>query len=659
MLLELEHKKVELEHKKVELERQRLLTLERLHEKQLLSPSAFEEATASFLTSVAGKESMRLSPGGPGTDSPPALASPADYSGSALSVTSVVDSGDGRYAPRNDNKDYAAENLPPADLLENQALRVRREFSYLTKRALLHRAELCGANPREIQLAADQNAIIDIIIRKMEALRLELSCLTLMEIQQQAQLLGVPEHEIEDAAEGPNVKDALTWLVARADQRGLRAAPTQRNNRHVDVSQPGSALDQILVRLKSEPADVKDGWGERQSALVQQPSPKTHAIAISPTRNLAKIGHFEATPYATNRTNAQDAQQASSLSLHQPHNVKMLTPSALKDPKSSADFHKQLMQGSTFVELQERVHKLGVDENGQRPPPPLPSRHFAPDHDLRPGSPQHRIAHSLAEPEPAPDPTLGLLRPEVYNPVHGTAEPTRPPTPTTAAAEEAHAAAKMQAIWRGKAGLKKAAEQKQATLVGSERIVASKRAIRRSQIRVRLLVLLTTVVSTLLPTYLIGAVYGAVANGEGIDGGIALNIGLRVGLFFSLVKHLQIEVFAAALRETTFVPGATERVVRPLLTAVGGFLFYAANWRFVDLENPDADIAFVKGVLGAVGYIVGTVLFFDVMANPVELWRLYRARNLLLPPAHAATWWKVTAVAGRGTLATALSLSTL
>jgi hypothetical protein len=171
--------------------------------------------------------------------------------------------------------------------------------------------------------------------------------------------------------------------------------------------------------------------------------------------------------------------------------------------------------------------------------------------------------------------------------------------------------------------------------------------------------MLTTVVGTLLPTYLIGAVYGAVANGEGVEGGIALNYGLRCGLCCSLLKHLQIEIFAAALRDTTFVPGATERVVRPLLAAVGWFLFYVCNWRFVDLENPDADIALIKGVPGAVGYIVGSVLLFDVVANPVELWRLYRARNLLLPPAHVATWWKVTAVAGRGTLATALSLSAL
>ena len=54
---------------------------------------------------------------------------------------------------------------------------------------------------------------------------------------------------------------------------------------------------------------------------------------------------------------------------------------------------------------------------------------------------------------------------------------------------EAHAALKVQAAWRGKAGLKKAVEKEQAARTGSERIVAAKRTIRNKQIAIMVLVI--------------------------------------------------------------------------------------------------------------------------------------------------------------------------
>jgi hypothetical protein len=82
-------------------------------------------------------------------------------------------------------------------------------------------------------------------------------------------------------------------------------------------------------------------------------------------------------------------------------------------------------------------------------------------------------------------------------------------------------------------------------------------------------------------------------------------------------------------------------------------------WAFLDLQNPDNDIAAIEGVPGAILSIVGIVLSFDGKAAPVELWRLYRSRNLKLPPKDALSWWQTTQLAGRGTLAAALALCTL
>jgi hypothetical protein len=49
------------------------------------------------------------------------------------------------------------------------------------------------------------------------------------------------------------------------------------------------------------------------------------------------------------------------------------------------------------------------------------------------------------------------------------------------------------------------------------------------------------------------------------------------------------------------------------------------------------------------------LLVVDMKAQSVELWRLYRTRNLELPPFQRA-WWQVTRGYGRGVLAAELLL---
>jgi hypothetical protein len=196
-------------------------------------------------------------------------------------------------------------------------------------------------------------------------------------------------------------------------------------------------------------------------------------------------------------------------------------------------------------------------------------------------------------------------------------------------------------------------------LAGTERVMAAKRTIRKSQVATMLLVMLATAASSLLPNYVIGATYGAVANGEGIDGALGLHIGICMSVFRMTVLYLHMELFSFAMQDTPFVPGTAERILRPLVTGLGQFLFIASLWLFLDLQNTENDIALIKGVPGAILYIVGAVLMLDVAAQPIELWRLYRSRNHKLPPRNAATWWQTTVLAGRGTLAAALSMCAL
>ena len=88
------------------------------------------------------------------------------------------------------------------------------------------------------------------------------------------------------------------------------------------------------------------------------------------------------------------------------------------------------------------------------------------------------------------------------------------------------------------------------------------------------------------------------------------------------------------------------------------FLSDICFWFYIDLQNPDKDIALVKGVPGAVLGLVGAVLMLDARALPFEFWRLYRSRDHKLPPFGVASWWRTTKVAGRGSLAAVVCLCT-
>jgi hypothetical protein len=298
------------------------------------------------------------------------------------------------------------------------------------------------------------------------------------------------------------------------------------------------------------------------------------------------------------------------------------------------------------------MHQLvGVAAQRRGLPPSLPSRR---------GSSAVAIPHStpLHEPEPQaltePEPLIDQEKAGILA-VTNIAEPS--PAPTDA--DQDQAALKVQAIWRGKSGQKKAVEKNQAVLAGTQRVMAAKRTIRKSQVATMLLVMLATAAGSQLPNYVFGAAYGALANGEGIDRAIGLHAGLLNCVFRATVVYLHMELFALAMRDTPFVPGMAERILRPLVSGMANFLWLACWWIFLDLQNPENDIALIKGVPGAILQTVAAVLSLDVTAQPIELWRLYRSRNHKLPPRNVATWWQTTVLAGRGTLAAALSLCAL
>jgi hypothetical protein len=683
--MDLEHKKADVEHKKAATEQ--LLALGRLHKEGQLTDVEFAQSKANLLLPLSLRSQQsptnEFQGRSPVATLPQALIEDANFtrSGVNLEPGALRVAGEGLGVATKD-----------AGSMETQSLRLRRELNGLKPKALLRRAKQAGATAHVLE-RADQAALVEMIVRKDDLLRWELGHLTEKDLWQRASFLALARSKIEEAEESTHDKDALIELVARADQRDVV------QHQQYEAVEPAGALDQILVHLRTNTSDL--GHTARPNSAIEpirqsidESTAKSKHVQIEtaivsvPTHNSQMEGR-SMTEHSWQQLTTEQAPLLKSIGALEDAN----TATMRTQPRVSiSDRQKELMDTFKFKELHEMLHQLGTTareidaavEEAENPrlalvelvmlyeakvgpvgalqrlstvasqrhgvPPPLPSSHrnstTASPHStyLREAEPQ-----ALCEPEQEPFANVangGTLIPSVAE-----------PSPAPATDDEDQAVLKVQAMWRGKTGQKKAAEERHTTVVGSDRIVASKRTIRGRQAAVTLLVMLTTTVCTLLPNYLIGALYGAVENGDGIDGGIALNYGIRVGVFFALVSYMQMDTFEAAMRDTTFVPGSTERVVRPLLAAAAGFFFYASNWRFVNIEDPESDIAFVKGLPGLLGFIASGVGMLPLYGMVFEFWRLYRARNLRLPPANVATWWKTTAIAGRGTLATAFSLS--
>jgi hypothetical protein len=595
-----------------------LLALERLHTDGKLTDEEFRQAKASFLRSppTTGAASPSISP-------------QAAQQVSSMERLSIV--GDDRIATRLEYNSVASDARDPdrsegaVDLMD-QSFGLRQKLTAVQPLALLRHAERFGATTAEIEFLS-VTALVDLIVFKTAVLKQQLGSLTLNEMMERAKDLRVPADKIEEALGSVHAKDALLELVsfhAYDAHRELRSEPKRDEYGH--VSPPPSALDQILLGLKMSEVD-NDGeklaksmtLGANASVHPAESVDNRHVV----TEYVADQLTIEQAPLLPAvQTNSANAASVTHLEVAPDDEVRELEKrlAETQRAKELAMRKTELLSKIVAAEASTDVANPTIQSNsraveGHSPTPPT--------HPVK----QHSLLLDVPEPEPSP-----------------------------AVDEEAHAALKVQAMWRGKTGLKKAAEQEESTRTGSERIVVAKKTIRNSQVAATLLVMLTTSVIVLFPNFILGEAYGAVANGEGIDGVLPLNIGLRIGPMRGCINYCQIQVFAWAMRDTAFVPSTAERIVRPLLVGVGQFFGVISAWPFLDLQNPAADIALIKGIPGAIISIVGTVLIYDALFQPIELWRLYRSRNLKLPPFEKATWWDLTAAAGRGTLIATLCM---
>jgi hypothetical protein len=635
--IDLAHKKADTEHKKVDMEQKKaateqLLALGRLHKEGQLTTAEFAHAKANVLVASPMSEG----------DGSPAAALPR-----ALSGLGLISNGTDRVAI---NLDYNTEpttlgrDRPTATRSTHWSMLLRRELNGQTRQTLLRRAAWVGANADQIEHAEDnKTALIDLIVQEDAALRWELGHLTLKELRHRAARLGVSKREVEEAEESDRGKDALVELVALVDQRRMRAEDSAVPHEPSRELKPVTVLDQILVGLKADPQDLQHATSPE---LITEPEQQSQHLQIE----RSVMGGQTQSPRLNNWSQIErnllgdiDAEQIPLLVRTRMLEDAKASVTRVADAELRGDRQRQWMAGSKLKELQEMLHALGAEtreieaavEEADNPRaalvdlvvlyeakvgrPTVAAPQEAPSLPLRnlrstAGPQSEAEPDSLDELCPAPEPAnVGAVVLDIY----------QPSSLSPATHAEHQVVTKMQAIWRGKAGLKKAVEEEQASVAGSDRVVAAKRTIRKLQVAVMLLVMLTTAVGTLLPNYVLGAMFGAVANGDGFDGALTLNIGIRCGVFEGAAIYLQMELFALAMRDTPFVPGTLERIARPLLCGGFGHCFWASNlWLFMDLQNPENDISLVKGVPGAILYLVATTLLMDGKCQPIELWQL-------------------------------------
>jgi hypothetical protein len=594
-----------------------LLSLERMYKEGHLTVQEFAQAKASFLTGSTDDDGTTAMSRFAGTsarvpwsvemDSPSSIGDdispmPLDYSM-------------GMHA----NADHATSPVA-------RNLRLRRELDAMTVTTLRLRAECCGVMPLAIERAKDRSTLANLIVLKAKALRSELGHLTVVDLYQRAKQLSVPEDDIDEAAKSADAHSAFVELITRVpDNRAQYGQPSDRLQRS---QHPANALDQILVGLKDAQPYVNSKLVETTTLAANVDAP--------PTMDVAKLAAMPSSRVMPDNEVQEDAQNIAATSDVAANRLAAEQVSLLPRAGSAQRAKAPVTPDDEVIELEKQVAEV------QR------TKELA----KRKADLLHKLAAAEADVD-APNQarvSIGKDRGVALVPSHSSALGAVEPEPEPAMDEEAQAALKVQAMWRGKAGQKQAMEQAHESKAGSDRVVAAKRTIRISQVVTTLLVMLTTALGVLGPTYILGAAYGAVADGEGIDNALALSFATRHVPFQMCTNYCQMEVFAWAMRDTPFVPSTAERLVRMMLTGVGHFLWSAGHWVFIDVQNPENDIALLKGVPGVIACAIGTVLMFDAKTQPFELWRLYRARGFKMPPANLCNWWNMTVIAGRGTL---------
>ena len=209
--------------------------------------------------------------------------------------------------------------------------------------------------------------------------------------------------------------------------------------------------------------------------------------------------------------------------------------------------------------------------------------------------------------------------------------------------EEKKAITKLQARVRG-TQTRTELEQTDPNLVKK-----SKMAIMMSQAAVTFFSMLGSFVLVLGPMYLFGELYGALEQGEGFYQ-LMPNVGLRVAAFGGFNVWCMEATYAEAVDVLPdHVPSQGWRAARVVLTFVMISVWHSTWYPFKDLDDPDADLSVIPGLVGGIISECCHTFILVLVLCP-EWYRIFRMRDIKLPPHKTSTWYEMAQTkAGRPT----------
>jgi hypothetical protein len=204
-------------------------------------------------------------------------------------------------------------------------------------------------------------------------------------------------------------------------------------------------------------------------------------------------------------------------------------------------------------------------------------------------------------------------------------------TPTM---DDATAAGKMQAVFRGKQGRAEAVEERE-TVSNQRRLKDLRNSIMLKQATLTASTVAAILVTVILPVY--------TTQGPDIDFGVTFAFWfthLGCGCFY-----LMNAVFSLALGDTGMQYSGRVVLLLSLISFVGFTLWLGDAYPFynpMEPDNTEADVRLIKGTAGTILSYVGLTWVIVLCFCGPQWYQLFLLRHVKIPPAKLMTWWQMS-----------------
>jgi hypothetical protein len=355
------------------------------------------------------------------------------------------------------------------------------------------------------------------------------------------------------------------------------------------------------------------------------------------------------------KQHAQQQQAVEQSATTHPHeNTEASETTTATSTEQRKERRKELMDGSTLKQLQQVARQLGVGEvqieaaedsdtpkaglvdlvilyettvgkAGVTPPhPPVRVATTTPAAGL--------VKHKGTAARPPPP--LPVARLALDTLASKAAEPVLALVSTAPTMNEATAARKVQAVFRGK--------QARARAMYERESVSNQRRLKdlRNCIMLKQATLTTATVVAILVTVIIPAY---TTQGPDIDFGVTFMFWfMHLGFGHCYLGNA---VFSLALGDTGGQFSGRVTVLLTLITATA-FLLWLGNFAYfynpMKPDNADADVRLIKGTASTILGYVGFIGALGMFSGTPQCYQMFLLRNVKVPPARLMTLWQIS-----------------